>query len=149
MNSHAEMIATGVTEWVATIEPTGAGERVFAWKLEPSHKPTELLLADSPQPRCVGARDVTALALSGWMGMTGFNRDAGFRLRPLTGFDGNGDIPVSSPSGQPLLDLYATGEVNGFAGGGQPGYRARQGRPRGSYSVFGRTVGGAVVGYGA
>ena len=52
---------------------------------------------------------------------------------------------VLNDGGQPVLGLYAAGEVAGFGGGGVHGYRSLEGTFLGGCLFSGRTAGRAVV----
>ena len=52
---------------------------------------------------------------------------------------------VLRADGQPVLGLYAAGEVAGFGGGGMHGYRSLEGTFLGGCLFSGRTVGRAVA----
>ena len=53
---------------------------------------------------------------------------------------------VLQPSGDPLTNVYAAGEVAGFGGGGMHGYRALEGTFLGGCLFSGRVAGRAVAG---
>ncbi len=65
--------------------------------------------------------------------------------KSLGGLHTNLDAQVLDPAGQPLVGLYAAGEVAGFGGGGMHGYRALEGTFLGGCLFSGRTAGRSVA----
>jgi predicted oxidoreductase len=53
---------------------------------------------------------------------------------------------VLRPTGEPLPNVYAAGEVAGFGGGGMHGYRALEGTFLGGCLFSGRVAGTAAAG---